>query len=115
MGYETKKEISVDSRRLTAAVFVSRQAIGVYTVTRKGCDCRVRKKRGADIGDLCCGTGSWDPDIGYFSGRCAVVSGVISIDCLRLCLLQILRKESMYANRCLEIAKGSGRTSAKDI
>ena len=68
-----------------------------------------------NIGHLCRGIGSRDLDIGYFSGRCAVVFGGIPVDRLRLCLLQILRKESVYANRCMEISKGFGCAFAEDL
>ena len=59
--------------------------------------------------------GPWDLYMRYFPDRGTPVFGSISVDRLRLCLLQILRKESVYANRCMEISKGFGCAFAEDL
>ncbi|MCI8398797.1 MAG: hypothetical protein HFF90_05300 [Oscillibacter sp.] len=38
-------------------------------------------------GDIFCGSGGWDSDCRYFSGRCAAVFGGVPFDKLRLRLL----------------------------
>jgi len=59
--------------------------------------------------------GRRDPDCSDFSGRSTAVSGGVSVDCLRLCLLSALRKERFYEYCRLEISEGSAGNPAEIV
>ena len=66
--------------------------------------------------DLRSSAGGGDPDLRDFSRWRTVVFGRFSSDCLRICLLQVLKsRRSSYADRRLEIPQNTQQTSAPDL
>ena len=93
MGSQKPKKVTKKAAGSAGGFLVSRQPCYVYTVSRKGCGCCVWKRWESDFGDLCSGAGGRDSDFCNFPGGCTAVSRGISVDCLRMCLLQILKME----------------------
>ena len=75
----------------------------------------VSGKRQLDFGAICRGSGSGYPDRRDLSGGSAAVSGGVSADRLRLCLLPASLERSFYEYCCLEIAEVFTENPAKIV